>query len=64
MIFLGNVYLALFRAKNALLTPFSSRIFIDFSLISRSWSDPTTQQTRNELRIEPIRPAGAFDDGE
>ena len=44
MIFPGNSYIALFRAKNALLTPFSRHIFLDFSLISKTWFGPTPQQ--------------------
>ena len=43
MIFPGNSYIALSGAKNALLTPFPRHIFIDFSLISKTWFGPTPQ---------------------
>jgi len=44
MMFPENFYIALFRAKNALLTPFPGHIFIDFSLIAKTWLGPTPQQ--------------------
>jgi len=43
MIFPGNSYIALFRAKNALLTPFSQAYFYRFlpNFKDLVWSDPT-----------------------